>query len=92
MSDGAAQFLAPNPYHQSAMPMMHLQGDIGEAHTQAPMDESTNYMNDRPQSDTHMIDWVPTIIGDGNKGGDTPNRGNDTNGRRTPPTQSSTSA
>ena len=62
----------------AAQPMMHLQGGTGPVYTQAPDDQSENYMNTRGQSENAMIDWASTVIGSGMKGGDTPNSGNDT--------------
>lgn len=91
MSDGTAAFLAPNPYHHSAEPMKHLKGGISGVNTQMPM-ESENVENQRGQNDSEWTGWNTTAIGSGMHGGDTPNRGNDSNGHRTPPAQGPTSA
>ena len=91
MSDGTSAFLAPDPYHNSAEPMKSLQGGISGVHTQMPM-ESENQENQRGQNDAEWIGWNTTSIGSGSNGGDTPNRGNDSNGYRTPPAQGPTSA
>lgn len=87
-----ADSLTGDPYHESAKPMMSLQGDMGQVYTQMPDDQSTNYENPRGQADAPMTNWASTTIGSGSNGGDTPNRGTDTNGRRTPPAQGPTSA
>lgn len=88
MSDG----LSGDPYHEgSSQPMAHLQGGMDQPHTQMPM-ESENQENARGQSPDPWVGWNTTSIGSGSHGGDTPNRGTDSNGRRTPPAQGPTSA
>lgn len=88
MSDG----LSGDPYHEgSSQPMQSLQGGMASAPTQMPM-ESENQENARGQSADPWVGWNTTSIGSGSHGGDTPNRGNDSNGRRTPPAQGPTSA
>ncbi len=70
----------------AAQPMMHLQGSMGPVYTQAPSDQSENYMNTRGQSDDMPSEmWDSTTIGSGMKGGDTANRGTDSNGHRSAP-------
>jgi len=90
-SDG---FVGPNPYHSNqSLPMMHLQGDKGPVFVQPVMDMGENYMNYRPQADTHMIPWDSTSLATGPyAGGDQEIRSTDHNGYRTPPAQSPTSA
>lgn len=84
--------LAGDPFHEgSSQPMMHLQGSMGPVHTQQPMD-SENVENPRGQNVSEWTGWNSTTIGSGMRGGDTPNAGHDTNGRRSGPAQSSTSA
>lgn len=78
----------PNQGHEgAAQPMMSLQGSMGPVFTQAPSDQSENYMNTRGQSDDMPAQmWDATVIAGGNRGGDTPNRGTDNNGMRPDPT------
>jgi hypothetical protein len=70
----------------AAQPMMSLQGSMGPVFTQMPNDQSMNYDNARPQSDTMMTEWDSTVIGSGMKGGDNAStRDSSSNGMRPDP-------
>lgn len=84
--------LAGDPFHEGAsQPMMSLKGGQSGVNTQQPM-ESQNVENPRGQNVSEWTGWSTTTIGSGSRGGDTPNAGHDTNGHRSGPAQSSTSA
>jgi hypothetical protein len=76
-----------DPGHSGAKPMMHLQGSMGPVYTQTPMDSEA--MTGGRVSGTAEApvaqSWESTVIGSGMSGGDTPNRGTDSNGHRSAP-------
>lgn len=70
----------------AAQPMMSLQGSMGPVYTQMPSDQSENFENARPQSDTQMRDWEADVIGSGMHGGATAStRDTSNNGMRPEP-------
>lgn len=51
-----------DPGHSGTKPMMGLQGGMAAPNTQAPSDQSTNYMNARGQSDDPWVGWDSTSL------------------------------
>lgn len=72
-----------DPGHSGAKPMMHLQGGMAAPNVQMPM-MSEAMTGGRVSGDAKSegVDPTTSIIGTGMHGGDTPNRGTDSNGHR----------